>query len=329
MPTIIKDILWILIPSFTLTALAVCFGWDASIAQTLYHPENEFAWSIRQYSNIPGAVISIFFMVFLLLPWRKKFPTLRRTGYVWLFAMILGGGLLMHVVLKDMADRPRPRETVLLGGDIQSTQLFDADRAELKGKSFPSGHVAMAAAFLIPVFTLRRRRKKTAIALGVVALGYAGLVSWARMTLGAHFFTDCLWAISVIALFSAIGVWFIKEESDIKSRYIIAFLAFVIFCLAWFNKFKLTLSYTTGNPAKIERINLPCPLDHIRTTNNTTLRAEVTVTGFGAPLSWLALAEKDGEIYLKRNIGLFHKIQCTVDGLTLPANHPLLQKALQ
>lgn len=326
MNTLKNDILWILTPTFALTFLAIIFGWDEKLATSVYNPSSEFAYFVRQHSNTAGALITLFFLAFVLLPIRKKFPLTRQTAYTWLFALIIGGGVFVHVVLKDLTDRPRPRETVLLGGRIESAELFSTQRAELKGKSFPSGHVAMAAAFIIPVFTLRRRNKKAAIALGAFAVAYAAGVSFSRMTLGAHFFTDCLWGFSTIALFAAIGSHLFKENTDVKSRYILAVLAFALFCLVWFNKFKLTLNYSTENAEDIQEISLHCPVDNITVTPGASSTLSVTYRGYGAPLSWLVLKNVDGEVSLENRFGLYHSLTCQIDKLELPSNHPMLSK---
>lgn len=329
MPTLVKDFLIILIPTLLITGLSVAFGWDESIATALHNPESELAWVVRQYSNIPGAVITLAFLGFILLPWRHKFPLVRQTAYVWLFTLIIGGGLFIHVVFKEATDRPRPRETVLLGGDVVQTEIFASDRAEIKGKSFPSGHAAMAAAFIIPVFTLRRRFPKSAIALGTFAVAYTAAVSLSRMTLGAHFMTDCLWGFSFIALFAALGHKVFHEQRDIKPYYILSVLVVALFCLVWFNKFKLSFSYKAKDALDIHEITLDCPLDNITIKNSNTLRLDVTYRGYGAPLSWLALKEEEGELSLERSFGLYRDMTCQVDRLELPLGHILLQTTLE
>ena len=327
MNTFFKDSLIILSLSFFLTGIVLFYQLDQKLAIYLYSPSNEFAWFLRQYSQIPGTVITLCLLVYLLIPaLRDKSVILRKNALVWLLTLILGGGLLVHVFFKEIADRPRPRETTLLGGDLSYSEPFTPSSAEIKGKSFPSGHVAMASAFIIPFFVLRRRNTKTAYTFLFVGIFYAVMVSWARIVLGAHFLTDCLWAITLISISASASSTVIKESTTIKTRYISAFIACIIFCVIWWNKFTLNLSYTAPKSIEIHKLDLPCDITKV-IMNDTphTFILNTRVTGYGAPLSWLTLSAENETVYLNRYRGLFRNLRCTAT-LDIGEKHPVLQK---
>jgi undecaprenyl-diphosphatase len=93
----------------------------------------------------------------------------------WLFALGVGGSMLLTQVIKRIAERPRPD----LWPSLRPEHTF----------SFPSGHAMDTAALAAALFfiTPPRRRKWWALT-PLFALG----VGWARMYLGVHFPSDVL-----------------------------------------------------------------------------------------------------------------------------------------
>jgi lipid A 4'-phosphatase len=63
-----------------------------------------------------------------------------RPALVILLGLALGPGLLVNVILKDHCHRPRPRQTLGLGGDFTYVAPFHLGPV---GKSFPCGHSAV------------------------------------------------------------------------------------------------------------------------------------------------------------------------------------------
>jgi lipid A 4'-phosphatase len=108
----------------------------------------------------------------------------RRVAYVFLVAVV-GAGLIVNVALKDHLGRARPRQIEEFGGTRQFTPLFVPSRECSVNCSFSSGDAAGAflSLALAKAFTRRRRYH-------VAALGFGALVSLARVSAGAHFFSD-------------------------------------------------------------------------------------------------------------------------------------------
>jgi membrane-associated phospholipid phosphatase len=327
--TLKKDLLIILIVGLVLTSFAFMFDVDERLASYVYNPQSEFAWFLRQYSQLPMIIISVIFLSFILIPpLRKKYPHLRHNALIWLFSLLFGAGLLVHTVLKDTIDRPRPRETVILGGTQHFTGAFGIQteekrstgnaQAEFKGKSFPSGHVAMASMLIVPFFALRRRKPKLAKSFLLMGTAYGLLVGYGRIVIGAHFFTDVIWGLLCVALTAAIGAHLIKEQSDFKSRYTLALIVFSIFCLAWFNKFTLTM-HVVSQAQAIEFIPTCENVTFKRLDENKPFKASITVAGYGGPTSWLVAKENEGQISYDTQYGLFRELSCEAT-LYLPQN---------
>ncbi len=328
-----KDITFILITGAVLTIFAHLLHIDAQLAAELFMPESQLGWYLRQYSQVPMIIVSVAFLIFIIIPpLRKKFPHLRQVALLWLFTLLFGAGLFVHTFLKDTIDRPRPRETALLGGSQQYTGAFGIAphqqqhaHAEFSGKSFPSGHVAMAAMLMVPYFSLRRRKPKTAAAVLSLGVAYAVLVGYGRMVLGAHFFTDVVWGILCVALTAAIGATFIKPQSDFKTRYTFALMAVAIFALAWFNKFSLTLHHTSQN-AEIAFAPQCKKVEIERVATDQPYKAQIKVYGYGGPTSWLTATETSGTIDYTTSFGIFRDLECEAK-LQIPENikHAIVQ----
>jgi lipid A 4'-phosphatase len=109
----------------------------------------------------------------------------RRVAY--LFAVLaLGAGLIVNVGLKDNFGRARPRDVTEFGGPKQFTPAFIFSRECRTNCSFSSGDAAGGFFSLALVFALARKRRAALLA----ALAVGGVSSLARISSGAHFFSD-------------------------------------------------------------------------------------------------------------------------------------------
>jgi lipid A 4'-phosphatase len=98
---------------------------------------------------------------------------------------IVGAGLIVNVAFKNNVGRARPRDVVEFGGDKQFTPAFVLSNQCRTNCSFSSGDSAGAfiAIALAMALTRRRRYLAAAVAFGVI-------VSFSRVSSGAHFFSD-------------------------------------------------------------------------------------------------------------------------------------------
>ena len=114
-----------------------------------------------------------------------------RPAIVLLLGLALGPGLLVNVILKDHWHRPRPRQTLGLGGDFAYVPPF---RIGPVGKSFPCGHSAVGFACVALAGFVDARRRQVRIAVVAAALLLGAILGLGRVATGAHFVSDVVWS---------------------------------------------------------------------------------------------------------------------------------------
>ena len=298
------------------TACTWFLEWDTRVARAVYTPNADWAWWMRQYASYPVLVISLLSLAFLLLPWlRRKWPFWRRFAAVWLMSLLFGGGLMSQVILQDVVDRPRPRDSALVS---------DLASASLSGHSFPSGHATVAFMMLIPFFVLRGRFPKTALFFLVGGLTWGGVVGYSRMVAGAHFMTDVLWSGIFMLIYGAVFSAFYKGQKDISTLWTGGFLILTTLAVILFNKFTLNLRWEGDDATLPLTVDLPCKTYEV--TDGGDLQVNVSLRGYGAPLSTLALARIDDTLYLQRWLGIYHSLSCHMN-ITSPNVNDIFIKA--
>lgn len=126
-----------------------------------------------------------------------------RPGLYILLVLAVGCGGITNLLLKEHWGRPRPRETVQLGGAWDYRSPWDKGVAG-RGKSFPCGHATVPAIGFALWLLWRRRRP------GLARWSLAGggvLTVWvaaARLAAEAHWLSDVLWAVVVMVAVSAL-----------------------------------------------------------------------------------------------------------------------------
>jgi lipid A 4'-phosphatase len=119
----------------------------------------------------------------------------KRVSYL-LLVLIVGAGLIVNVTLKDNFGRARPRDVAEFGGTKQFTPAFVVSRECTSNCSFSSGDGAAGFFSLALALALSKRRS-----LFIAGLALGVLVSFARISSGAHFFSD-----TVVSFFVMLGV---------------------------------------------------------------------------------------------------------------------------
>lgn len=125
-----------------------------------------------------------------------------RPGLFVLLSLAVGCGLVTNALLKDRTGRPRPRDTVHLGGAWEYRPPWDLG-VPGRGKSFPCGHATVPAMGFSLWLLWRRRRPRLAwwsLTGGAVLTAY---VAAARMVVGAHWLSDVLWTLVVMVVVPA------------------------------------------------------------------------------------------------------------------------------
>lgn len=149
----------------------------------------------------------------------------KRVVYL-LLVLVLGAGLIVNVGLKDNFGRARPKEVVEFGGTKHFTPAYFVSRECNTNCSFSSGDAAGGFFAIALALALSRRRATFAAAVAVGAL-----VSFARISSGAHFFSDTLVSFFVMLMLSDVLYFYIiltdaerdefsLAESTLKPAYV-------------------------------------------------------------------------------------------------------------
>ena len=129
---------------------------------------------------------------------------------------IIAPGLLINALFKDNWGRPRPHQTIELGGTEPYVPPLAMGESKT-GKSFPAGH--SSAGFLLAAFFLiwRRSRPRLAWAALAGALALGSVLGVGRMAAGDHFLSDVIWSgviVYGVALLLYFGVLRIPARED-------------------------------------------------------------------------------------------------------------------
>ena len=150
---------------------------------------------LYNYGPLPGILLGVWGGIeatYGLI--RRQESTRTRFGVFLLAGLILGPGLVVNGILKQNVGRPRPRETLELGGThafVPVGKLGDI----ASNSSFTCGHASMGFYLMLPGFYFLKKRQSRLAAIwfcgGVL---YGGLIGVARITQGGHYLTDVLWS---------------------------------------------------------------------------------------------------------------------------------------
>ena len=195
---------WIapLILALILTIWVRWSGFDLA-AQQWIHRVGGGGWGLGEHpfwkwlyvaGTIPAAIVVFGAMGLLALGWRRAgLRPWRRVLSFLILAGIIGPGVITNAIVKEYWGRPRPRELTGFGGRAEFEPVLTYDGAS-EGLSFPCGHATMGFYFLALYFLVRGRRPDLSQAVLFGGLAIGGLMGIARMTQGAHFFSDVVWA---------------------------------------------------------------------------------------------------------------------------------------
>ena len=142
----------------------------------------------------------------LLSQFKSRYKRVRIYAVFILLSLILGPGVIVNLVFKDHWGRPRPHHVIEYGGDSAYVPPLHKGSG---GESFPSGHASVGFSYVVFWFIWRRRRPLRAFwaLIGAVILG--SLFGMARLTIGAHFFSDILWAFYIPFFTSLVLYYFV------------------------------------------------------------------------------------------------------------------------
>ncbi len=148
-------------------------------------------------------------LVLLLLSFSKResfkqFRIYRKHGLYLAFVPLLGAGFFNSVVLKGIFARPRPHEYVNEGVFYYPFQIAQAYWGQFD-MSFPSGHVSMAAVFMVfyfvvhPVNATWKRYIQVILGIYVPIWAVVSMII-SRVSFGDHFVSDGIFAVLFVYL---------------------------------------------------------------------------------------------------------------------------------
>lgn len=120
-----------------------------------------------------------------------------RRSFWLLSCLMVGPGLLVNVLLKDLWGRPRPIATDLFGGEAPFQKVWVISNWCESNCSFVSGE-ASSAAWLVAAALIAPRRIRAVVT--ALAVPYAFAVSINRIAFGGHYLSDVLLAWLLCAL---------------------------------------------------------------------------------------------------------------------------------
>ena len=126
----------------------------------------------------------------LFLPQTKMFISGRAAVFL-ILSYALGPGLLVNVALKDNWGRPRPGHITQFGGDQRFSPFWDLRGECQRNCSFVSGEAASAAWTIAPAALTPSSWRPLAYG---AALAFYIVIALLRVTVGAHFLSDTIFA---------------------------------------------------------------------------------------------------------------------------------------
>lgn len=191
---------------------------DLWIAHLFWQPDTGFALNENPFVQFVYVVFRYMphflvptLLVLVMLPWIKKslLPSRKYTGFL-LLVLLIGPGIIVHPILKDNWDRPRPRDVQQFGGKLEFSPAFVMADQPGKNQSFASGHAAMGFFFMAFAWVFRQRRYL------VAGLVIGSLVSLGRIVQGGHFLSDIVTAGFIVYFTSQVFAHYVLGDSRIK-----------------------------------------------------------------------------------------------------------------
>ncbi|HPR18519.1 MAG TPA: phosphatase PAP2 family protein [Candidatus Cloacimonadota bacterium] len=213
------------IPIFLLTVCTILFrqtNWDIAFQSHFYSEasgwflkDTPFWEFLYDFGNIPALLIAVGSLVFLGVSFfRISYVKFRKIFLFFILVMIVGPGLLINTILKDNWGRPRPRNIEEFGGNYPYEKVLDID-PDSSGKSFPCGHASMGFYLFTLFLVCRRTLIKSALFFLIFAIILGGLIGFARIVQGGHFFSDVIWAGGLTYLVSAGFFYLLRLDKNL------------------------------------------------------------------------------------------------------------------
>ncbi|MDD3181641.1 MAG: phosphatase PAP2 family protein [Alphaproteobacteria bacterium] len=179
--------------------------------------DNGVLRAMTKFVFVFSRLLVVLFLVagLISLLWKRQVCGLSTKAWVYLFlALAIGPGLMANVVFKDHWGRARPRDIIEFGGNRPFSQAFVISESCARNCSFVSGDASFG--FFLPSFAyvVPRRYGRRVFGIGMAC---GGVLSLARILLGAHFLSDVLAAMFLVLAVSA-GLFMLLFGQDESKR---------------------------------------------------------------------------------------------------------------
>lgn len=210
------------VPVFILFALICVFfpEIDLWFSGLFFDPDKGFYWNdnlgvqvvYNIFRYIPAFLLPVMLLMLVAPYFIKKAEGTRKYTAFLLLTLLIGPGIIVHPVLKDNWDRPRPRDVQEFHGERTFSPAFVMAENGDRNKSFASGHGAMGFYFMAFAWVFRKRR------YFVAGLAIGAVVSMGRIVQGGHFLSDVLTAGFIVYFTSQVMSYWLLGHKRIKPK---------------------------------------------------------------------------------------------------------------
>ncbi len=197
------------VPLGLLCLVSIILRWsniDMQIASRFYDFQKN-AWPqadvnpwefIDEWFVFPGIILGVGSIMIACygLIWRKRNRWTRGASLIAI-VLLLGPGLLVNGTLKPAFSRPRPREIVQLGGELEYQPIFGFGEETDFNASFPSGHASIGFFLIAPAF-LFRRKHRIRLFIFLAGMLFGSTMALSRIVQGGHYLSDVIWSLAII-----------------------------------------------------------------------------------------------------------------------------------
>ncbi len=156
--------------------------------------------AVRDFGTWVTTTVVVLAILGVVVPltrgWRR-FVFAPHEGIYVLLVYLVGPGLIVNSLFKNVFGRARPREIVEFGGAEAFSRVWVVSDSCLSNCSFVSGEGAAAAALLCVLVAVPRSER---LVVGAGLTVVAGVVSLNRVAFGGHFISDTLIAWLIVLL---------------------------------------------------------------------------------------------------------------------------------
>lgn len=173
------------------------FFYDFEAKRWLWQKKWYIALVYRHGPHVTAAFFLFAFIRLLLSYLHPKFMLERAKAYFVIFCLLIGPLFLVHGVMKDGFNRPRPIDIIEFRGKQPFQKVLTITKSDFSGKSFPSGHAAAGFILVLFYFLYKDKTPRKAIRALSLSLAFGIALSFTRIAMGGHFFSDTLWAFAI------------------------------------------------------------------------------------------------------------------------------------